>query len=108
MSGPSWMRCSAIELLSAWASVLATMKSTPSISAVDHVGDGVAAGAADADHGDPRAQLLDRRRADIDAHCVLSSGSALHDNPVSRLCHKADSRGAKGKLNLIHSPANAA
>src|SRR5690606_2919785 len=33
MSGPSWMRCSAIELLSAWASVLATMKSTPSISA---------------------------------------------------------------------------
>ncbi len=32
ISGPSWMRCSAAALLSACASVLATMKSTPSIS----------------------------------------------------------------------------
>ena len=34
MSEPSWMRCSAIELLSACASVLATTKSTPSIPAL--------------------------------------------------------------------------
>ena len=53
---PSWMRCvGEASALSACASVLATMKSTPWTSDCDHVGDGVAAGAADADHADPRA-----------------------------------------------------
>ena len=33
-----------------------------------HVGDGVAAGAADADHADPRAKLVDFRPDEIDAH----------------------------------------
>ena len=33
-----------------------------------HVGDGVAAGAADADHADPRAKLVDLGPDEIDAH----------------------------------------
>ena len=41
---------------------------------LDHVVDGVAAGAADAEHDDARAQLLHRGRSDIDAHAILSSG----------------------------------
>ena len=65
---PSWIRRSAVEALSAWASVLATMKSTPWTSARDHVGDGVAAGAADADDADPRAKFVDFRPDEIDAH----------------------------------------
>ena len=36
--------------------------------ALDHVGDGVAAGAADADDADPRAKLVDFRPDEIDAH----------------------------------------
>ena len=35
---------------------------------VHHVGDGVAAGAADADHADPRAKFVDFRPDEIDAH----------------------------------------
>ncbi len=41
---------------------------------LDHVGDGVAAGAADADHGNPRTQFLHRGRADIDAHVRILPG----------------------------------
>ncbi len=37
---------------------------------VDHVGDGVAARAADADHADPRAELLHFRTDEIDAHAL--------------------------------------
>jgi hypothetical protein len=53
---------------SACASVLATMKSTPCTSDCDHVGDGVAARAADADDADPWAELLHFRPDEIDAH----------------------------------------
>ena len=35
---------------------------------LDHVGDGVAAGAADPDHADPRAELFHFRTDEIDAH----------------------------------------
>ena len=38
----------------------------------DHVVDGVAAGAADAEHGDPRLQLADVGDVQIDAHGCLS------------------------------------
>ena len=39
----------------------------------DHVVDGVAAGAADAEHGDPRLQLPDVGHFQIDASCAASS-----------------------------------
>jgi hypothetical protein len=42
---------------------------------LDHVADGVAARTAHADHGDPWAQFLHRRGADVNAHSLLSSGS---------------------------------
>ena len=74
------MRRSAVEELSAWASVLATMKSTPWTSAQHHVGDGVAAGAADSDDADPRAKLVDFRPDEIDAHDLipLNQGKVLN------------------------------
>ena len=37
-----------------------------------HVGDGIAAGPADADHADPRAKLVDLRPDEIDAHGTKS------------------------------------
>ena len=46
-----------------------------------HVGDGVAARAADADHADPRAQLVDFRPDEIDAHAKNSSPQC--DNALS-------------------------
>src|SRR3546814_3787231 len=38
----------------------------------DHVCDGIAARAADADHRDARLQLVDLRRANLDAHQIVS------------------------------------
>ena len=38
----------------------------------DHVRDGIAPRAADADHGDTRLQFIDLRRANIDAHQPIS------------------------------------
>ena len=38
---------------------------------LDHVVDGVAAGAADAEHGDPRLQLTDVGDLQIDGHVCL-------------------------------------
>ena len=64
---PIWMMRSAFDMVSAWASVLATTKSTPCSPARDHVVDGVAAGAADPEHGDPRLQLADVGDLQIDA-----------------------------------------
>ena len=53
----------------------------------DHVGDGVSARAANADYGYAGAQLVNRGRADIDAH--LSLQRALRDvAPLPCLCHK--------------------
>ena len=65
---PSWMRCSALDAASAWASVLATTNSTPVEPGGDHVVDGVAAGAADADHGDLRLQVGELGKLQLDAH----------------------------------------
>src|SRR5439155_14211252 len=45
-----------------------------------HVGDGVAASAADADHADPRTKLINFRPDEIDAH---DSNSPQSDNALS-------------------------
>ena len=54
---PSWSCVRAVARRSACASVLAAMNSTPSTPSPDHVVDGIAAAAADADHLDHRAFL---------------------------------------------------
>ncbi len=36
---------------------------------IDHVGDGIATCAADADHRDPGTKFVNSRRSDVDAHC---------------------------------------
>ena len=65
---PSWIRRSAIDCVER----LGVGVGDDEIDALDvgahHVGDGVAAGAADADHADPRAKLVDFRPDEIDAH----------------------------------------
>src|SRR3954454_4564668 len=47
----------------------------------DHVVDGIAAGAADAEHGDPRLQLADVWGSKIECHFCLSITRALFDVP---------------------------
>ena len=47
----------ALDMVSAWASVLATTKSTPAQSGRDHVVDRVAAATADAEHADAGLEL---------------------------------------------------
>src|SRR5947209_12314277 len=46
-------------------------------SGADHVVDGIAAGAADAEHGDPRLQLADVWGSKIECHGCLSITRAL-------------------------------
>ena len=82
MFGPSWMRCSATELLERLRVGVGDDEIDAFDLGCDHVGDGVAARAADADHGDPRAQLLDLRADRIDAHCCLP-WRTLRDNVAS-------------------------
>ena len=60
MEWPSWMRFGVLARVSACASVLATTNSTPCRARVDHVVDGVAAGAADAEHNDAWLQVVQR------------------------------------------------
>jgi hypothetical protein len=55
---PIWIRFGAWLCCSACASVLATTNSTPSSCFLDHVVDRVAAGAAHAEHRDPRLQVV--------------------------------------------------
>ena len=68
---PIWMMRSAFDIVSACASVLATTKSTALQPARDHVVDGVAAGTAGPEHGDPRLQLTDVGDLQIDGHGCL-------------------------------------
>ena len=95
---PSWTRRSARQLPSAWASVLQATNSTPSRRGRDHVVDRVAAGAADAHHGDARLQLVRRSArlrlivisfSSMRSTCPASSGSAL-----TRLRPRASAAGA--------------
>ncbi len=54
----------------------------------DHVVDGVAAGAADADHRQPRSQIGERRQLQVDAHRFLASpeaGRARASCPPARI-----------------------
>src|SRR3546814_18023676 len=51
----------------------------------DHVCDGIAARAADADHRDARLQLVDLRRANIDAHQIVSLQRRTGDRKSTRL-----------------------
>ncbi len=52
-------------------------------AARDHVVDGVAAGAARPEHGDPRLELADIRNLQIDAHvCLFMRGSRRRVGPV--------------------------
>jgi hypothetical protein len=62
------MSRSAFDMVSAWASVLATTKLDAPQARRDHVVDGVAAAAAHAEHGDARLQLGDVRLLQIDRH----------------------------------------
>jgi hypothetical protein len=52
-----------------------------------HVGDGIAASPADADHADPRAKLVDFRPDKIDAHDLKSpqcdNALSLHDESMN-------------------------
>ena len=66
---------------SAWASVLAHTNSQPMEARFDHVVDRVAAGAADAEHRDPRLQFPDVRGLQVD-----------HDNAPSLLASRARPR----------------
>ena len=76
---PSWMRCSALEAASACASVLATMNLAPLQARRDHVVDGVAAGAADADHGDARFHVrIDLLVAHDSSDGIAVAGVVLH------------------------------
>ena len=52
---------------------------------LDHVGDGIAAGAADPDHADPRAELLHFRTDEIDAH-NQSPHRAVQDRRLPPKC----------------------
>jgi hypothetical protein len=54
--------------------------------ALDHVGDGVAAGAADADHADPRAKLVHFRTDEIDAHALVSPVPAPYARSSKPFC----------------------
>ena len=58
---------------------------------VDHVGDRVAAGAADADHADPGPKLLHFRPDEIDAHCPVSPMPSRHDAPALSPFARCDS-----------------
>ena len=75
---------------------------------LDHVVDGVAAGAADAEHGDPGLEFADVRNLEIDRHCL---GLSIVGAPQRRLLHRGrkaaaapPSRSAVQKLSLSHRP----
>ena len=69
----------------------------------DHVVDGVAAGSADAKHGQPRLQLADIGDLQVDAHICLLLGRAFCDAAMS--CRSASGRwmklGVKREVNLL-------
>ena len=85
--------------VSACASVLATTNSKPE-PGLDHVVDGVAAGAADPEHGDPRPQFLDVGHLQIDSHGTVLSPcrQARHRRLNRRRSH------SRQKLSLNHRP----
>lgn len=66
------MRRSAGEAFSACASMFGDDEIDPLDVSGDHVGDGIAPRAADPDDRDARLQLIDLRRANIDAHPLIS------------------------------------
>ena len=65
---------------------------------VDHVGDGVAAGAADADHADPGAKLLHFRTDEIDAHDQSPHGAVASRRVSLSPFARSDSSDASKKL----------
>ena len=65
---PSWIRRSAVEVVERLRIGVGDDEIDALDVGVHHVGDGVAARAADADHADPRAKLVDLRPDEIDAH----------------------------------------
>ena len=58
---------------------------------VDHVGDGVAARAADADHADPGAKLLHFRADEIDAHDQSPHGAGFEPARLLNAFARSDS-----------------
>ena len=86
------MMRSAFDVVSACASVLATTKSTPCKPGGDHVVDGVAAGAADPEHGDPRLQLPDVGNFQIDAHVCLLFARTQSIRNAAGCCRSAAGR----------------
>ncbi len=61
---------------------------------VDHVGDGISACPANADHRDPGTKFVDGRRSDVDAHC--RSPKRVSQSPVKALKKSALTCGTMG------------
>ena len=99
---------SAFDEVSAWASVLRDDELAADQAELDHVVDGVAAGAADAEHGDAGLEFPDVRNVQIDSHCLASRlwapGSAVLLFMAKRGRRAAGSDSKSQKLSLIHRP----
>ena len=98
---PSWISRSDLDMVSACASVLATTNSTPFSPARDHVVDGIAAAAADAEDGDARLEFGDVRLLQIDRHClVLCLSCRLAAAAADGLCPSSSSEAVPEPLPM--------
>ena len=93
------MMRSAFEEVSAWASVLATMKSTPTRPGHDHVVDGIAARAADAADHDAGFEFPQFGSFEIDRHRLASRRWSALAHPCCMSCDSPE----KGNGRRAHS-----
>ena len=84
---PSWILRSALAIVERLGIGIGDNEVDPLHVRSHHVGDGVAACTADADHADPRAKFVDLRPDEIDAHALKSpqcdNALSLHEESIN-------------------------